>query len=150
MICCKCFQLFWGQWKCSYTNKDFVLQENPDQLKEVIIDYTPPVTIKKDTIIYRTDVFVTGNERKLREVLKKLPGVEVDRSGNVSVQGKKITKVLVENKLFFTGDSKMAVNNIPADVVNTIEILDNYNDVAMLKGLQESEDMAMNIKLNLI
>ena len=127
--------------------KDFILKENPNQLNEVILNYTPPIIVKKDTITYKVDAFVTGEERKLRDVLKKLPGVEVDKLGNVLVQGKKITKVLVEDKLFFTGNSKLAVNNIPADAVDKIEILDNYNDVAMLKGLQDSDDMAMNIKL---
>lgn len=127
--------------------KNFVLKENPDQLNEVTITYTPPIIVKKDTIIYDVSRFVTGEERKLRDALKKLPGVEVDKAGNVTVQGKKITKVLVDNKVFFTGNSKLAVNNIPADAVDTIEVLDNYNEVAMLKGLQDSEDMAMNIKL---
>jgi len=127
--------------------KNFVLKENPDQLDEVNIKYTPPITVKKDTITYDVTKFVTGEERKLRDALKKLPGVEVDREGNVMVNGKKVTKVLVENKPFFTGDSKLAVNNIPADAVAKVEILDNYNEVAMLKGLQDSEDMAMNILL---
>jgi hypothetical protein len=127
--------------------KNFILKENPDQLDEVIINYTLPIVVKKDTITYDVSKFVTGEERKLRDALKKLPGVEVDRAGNVTVQGKKVTKVLVENKTFFTGDSKLAVNNIPADAVDKVEILDNYNEVAMLKGLQDSEDMAMNIKL---
>jgi len=128
-------------------SKNFVLKENPNQLDEVTINYTPPITVKKDTITYKVDAFVTGEERKLRDVLKKLPGVEIDRSGNVTVQGKPITKVLVEGKIFFTGNSKLAVNNIPADAVDKIEILDNYNEVAMLKGLQDSDDMVMNIKL---
>jgi hypothetical protein len=127
--------------------KNFVLLENPDQLDEVNIKYTPPITIKKDTITYDVTKFVTGEERKLRDALKKLPGVEVNREGNVTVNGKKITKVLVENKTFFTGNSKLTVNNIPADAVEKVEILDNYNEVAMLKGLQDSEDMAMNILL---
>lgn len=127
--------------------KNFILKENPDQLDEVTLNYTPPVTVKKDTITYNVGSFVTGEERKLREVLKKLPGVEVDRVGNVTVQGKKVTKLLVEDKTFFTGDSKLAVNNIPADAVDKVVVLDNYNEVAMLKGLQDSEDMAMNIKL---
>ena len=127
--------------------KNFILKENPDQLDEVEVNYTPPVSVKKDTITYNVDSFKTGEERKLREVLKKLPGVEVDRDGNVMVQGKKVTKVMVENKTFFTGDSKLAVNNIPANAVDKIEVLDNYNEVAMLKNLQDSEDMAMNIKL---
>jgi len=127
--------------------QNFTLKENPNQLNEVTINYTPPIVVKKDTITYDVSKFVTGEERKLRDALKKLPGVEVDRAGNVTVQGKKVTKVLVEYKTFFTGDSKLAVNNIPADAVDKVEILDNYNEVAMLKGLQDSEDMAMNIKL---
>src|SRR5690606_5120105 len=127
--------------------KNFVLKEDPNQLDEVTLNYTPPIVVKKDTITYKVDAFTTGEERKLREVLKKLPGVEVDKAGNVTVQGKKVTKVLVEDKTFFTGNSKLAVNNIPADAVDKVEILDNYNEVAMLKGLQDSDDMAMNIKL---
>ncbi|WP_299367438.1 carboxypeptidase-like regulatory domain-containing protein [Winogradskyella sp.] len=127
--------------------KNFVLEEDPDRLDEVHIEYIPPITVKKDTITYDVSRFATGEERKLREVLKKLPGVEVDREGNVNVNGKKVTKVLVENRPFFTGNSKLAVNNIPADAVDKVEVLDNYNEVAMLKDLQDSEDMAMNIKL---
>ena len=65
-------------------SKNFVLKENPNQLGEVTINYTPPITVKKDTITYKVDAFVTGEERKLRDVLKKLPGVEVDRAGNVT------------------------------------------------------------------
>lgn len=127
--------------------KNFILHENTEQLGAVVLDYKPPAEIKKDTITYRVDAFATGEERKLREILKKLPGVEVDRLGNVTSQGKKITKVLVENKTFFTGDSKLAVNNIPADAVEEVEIIDDYNEVAMLKGLNDSNEMAMNIKL---
>ena len=127
--------------------RNFVLKENAQILGEVIIDAKLAINIKKDTITYQTDKFVTGNERKLKDVLRKLPSVEVDRVGNVTVQGKRVTKVLIENKQFFTGDSKLAVNNIPADAINEIEILDNYTDVAILKGLEDSDDMAMNIKL---
>ncbi|TYB78815.1 carboxypeptidase-like regulatory domain-containing protein [Bizionia myxarmorum] len=128
-------------------SKSFALQENLNQLNEVELHYTPPITVKKDTIVYLTDRFVTGEERKLRDVLKKLPGVEVDRDGNVTSNGKRVTKVLVEDKTFFTGNSKLAVNNIPADAIDKVEMLDNYNEVAMLKGLQDSETLAMNIKL---
>ncbi|PIV16509.1 MAG: hypothetical protein COS42_09635 [Flavobacteriales bacterium CG03_land_8_20_14_0_80_35_15] len=127
--------------------KNFKLLEYSEQLNEIMLNYTPPVVIKKDTITYKVEAFINGNERKLRDILKKLPAVEVDRAGNVKVQGKKITKVLVDNKEFFTGDSKLAVNNIPADAVYKIEVLDNYNEVSYLKGLEESDQLAMNVKL---
>ncbi len=127
--------------------KNLVLHPSSESLDEVTISYAPPVIVKKDTTIYSVDAFTTGKERKLRDVLKKLPAIEVDREGNVTAQGKKITKVLVDEKVFFTGNSKLAVNNIPANVIDKIEILDNYNEVAFLKGLEDSDEMVMNIKL---
>ncbi len=129
------------------TIQNFVLIESNEVLQEVKINAKLAVSIKKDTITYQTKYFVNGKERKLKDVLKKLPGVEVDRKGNVTVHGRRVTKVLVENKQFFTGDSKLAVNNIPADVIEEIEILDNYTDIAILKGLEDSNELAMNIKL---
>lgn len=129
------------------TTQNFILKEVKNILQEVKINAKLAVSVKKDTITYQTDKFITGEERKLRDVLKKLPGIEVDKKGNVFSQGKRVTKVLVENKQFFTGDSKLAVNNIPANAVNEVEILENYNEVAILKGLEDSNELAMNIKL---
>jgi len=126
---------------------NFILMQDDNLLDEIKINTKLAVSIKKDTITYLVNKFTTGEERKLRDVLKKLPGIEVDKEGNVFSQGKRVTKVLVENKQFFTGDSKLAVNNIPADAVNEVELLDNYNEVAILKGLENSDDLAMNIKL---
>ena len=128
------------------SQKDYYLQKSTESLEEVIIKQEMAVIVKEDTITYRTDQFKTGEERKLREVLKKLPGVEVDREGNVTVNGKKVTKLMVEGKTFFTGDTKLGVNNIPADAVDEVEALDNYNEVGFLKGLSDSDQMALNIK----
>ncbi len=127
--------------------RTIVMYPEVDQLDEVVVRYKIPIEVKEDTIIYDTDAFVSGKERKLREVLKKLPGLEVDRLGNVTVKGKKVTTVLVEDKTFFTGNSKLAVNNIPANVVDQVEILENYNRIGMLKGLEDSNEVAMNIHL---
>ncbi len=126
---------------------NFVLKEDKNQLDEVTLTYTIPVKVKQDTITYNTDSFKTGEERKLKDVLKKLPGIEVDRQGNVTANGKKIKKLLVEDKPFFGGSTKLGVNNIPADAVDKVQVLENYNSVAMLKGLQDSDDSVLNIKL---
>lgn len=117
------------------TVRNFTLFESTESLEEVIIEQQMAVIVKEDTITYRVEQFNTGEERKLREVLKNLPGVEVDREGNVSVNGKKVTKLMVEGKTFFTGDTKLGVNNIPADAVAEVQALDNYSEVAFLKGL---------------
>ncbi len=125
--------------------KDIVLKASPEQLDEIVIEM--PVTIRGDTTTYNTEKFVTGEERKLKNVLKKLPGVEVDKKGNVTVQGKKVTQMLVDGKKFFGGGSKLAVENIPADAVGKIEVIDNYNEIAFLKNLSDSDEMAMNVQL---
>ncbi|MBA81124.1 MULTISPECIES: TonB-dependent receptor [unclassified Leeuwenhoekiella] len=126
---------------------DFIMKPLSDQLGEIVIKQRLAVKVREDTITYRTDNFVTGEERKLRDILKKLPGVEIDRDGNATVNGKEVTKLMVEGKDFFTGDEKLGVNNIPADAVDEVEAIDNYNEVAFLKGLSDSDKMVLNIKL---
>lgn len=140
-------KLFFDHTATQDDTKDLMMVPRTNDLDEVVLEYKIPITVKEDTITYQTDAFVTGEERKLREVLKKLPGIEVDREGNVTAQGKKVTKVLVEDKTFFTGNSKLAVNNIPADAVDQVQVLDNYNKIGFLKGLQDSDELALNIKL---
>lgn len=128
-------------------HKNFVLFKSTQTLEEVLVKAKMAVIVKEDTITYRVDNFRTGEERKLRELLKNLPGVEVDRAGNVTVNGKKVTKLLVEGENFFTGDEKLGVNNIPADAVEEVTVLDDYHEVPFLKNLSESDEMALNIKL---
>jgi len=125
--------------------KDIQLLENVNQLEPVVIEL--PIVVKKDTLIYKVHKFVTGEERKLKDVLAKLPGIEVDAQGNVTSNGKQITHLLVEDKNFFGGNSKLAVENIPADAVSRVEVIDDYNEVTFLKGMHKSDKMAMNIKL---
>lgn len=127
---------------------DFILQPTGEQLKEIVIKHVfKPIVIKKDTMTYDVKSFANGNERKMKEILEKLPGVEVDKKGNVTVQGKKVTKMLVEGKSFFGGGSKLAVENIPADALDKIEVIDHFNEVAFMKQVSDSDDLAMNVKL---
>tara|TARA_A100000171_G_scaffold9159_1_gene6724 strand:+ start:27 stop:2720 length:2694 start_codon:yes stop_codon:yes gene_type:complete len=106
-----------------------------------------PILIQGDTITYKTDVFTQGNERKLEDVLKDLPGFEVDEDGQVKVQGKKVDKLLVDGKEFFEGDTKLATKNLPAKAVDKVQVLQNFNDVGPLSGVNNSEQLALNIQL---
>lgn len=129
------------------TVKHIVLNQGVE-MAELEIVHEMPVTIKGDTIVYNSDSFTNGTERKLEDVLRKLPGVEVNDEGEVRVEGKQVTKLMVEGKDFFDGDTKLGVKNIPADALDKIEVLRNYNEVDQLKGLENNEeDVAMNIKL---
>ena len=128
--------------------QNFVLNSAASELDGVELVYEMPVTVKGDTIIYNADSFTNGTERKLGDVMKKLPGVEVNEDGEIEVEGKTVTKVMVEGKDFFDGDSKLATKNIPADAVDKIEVLRNYNEVDQMRGVgNDQENVAINIKL---
>lgn len=127
--------------------KIFVLQEGVE-LEGVEIVHEMPVSIKGDTIVYNADSFTSGTERKLEDVLKKMPGIEVNADGEIEVEGKKVQKLMVEGKDFFDGDTKLGVKNIPADAVDKVQVLRNYNENSILKGVENNQDnIAMNIKL---
>ena len=124
------------------------LIEGGIELDGVEIVREMPVSISGDTIVYNADSFKTGTERKLEDILKKLPGVEVNADGEVEVEGKRVTKLMVEGKDFFDGDTKLGVKNIPADAIDKVQVLRNYNEIGALKGLENNEEsVAMNIKL---
>ncbi|MRX65825.1 TonB-dependent receptor [Maribacter luteus] len=128
--------------------KDIVMEEQANQLDEVEVTYEMPVSVKGDTIVYDTDSFVSGTEKKLKDVLENLPGIEIDDDGKIEVEGKTVTKVMVEGKDFFDGDSKIAVENIPANALSKVEVLKNYNEVSQMKGLTNDDDnVALNIRL---
>ncbi|MDI9309059.1 MAG: carboxypeptidase-like regulatory domain-containing protein [Limnohabitans sp.] len=134
--------------KTTDITQNVTLISDSKQLNEVEIVREMPISVKGDTIIYKADAFKNGTERKLEDVLKKLPGVEVTKDGEIQVEGKKVQKVMVEGKDFFDGDTKIATKNIPADALDKIQVLRNYNEVSNLKGLENNEEnVALNIKL---
>ena len=128
-------------------NKDFILSQG-NVLDAVELTYEMPVTVSGDTLIYNADSFKTGTERKLEDVLKNLPGVEVNDDGQIEVEGKVVGKVMVEGKDFFDGDTKIATKNIPSNAIDKVQILKNYSEVGQLSGVQNNQDnIAINIKL---
>lgn len=128
-------------------DKSFTLKTD-NSLDEITLTYEMPVTISGDTIVYNADSFKNGSERKLEDVLKKLPGVEVNSDGEIEIEGKKVTKVMVDGKDFFDGDSKLATKNIPSNAVDKVQVLKNYAEVGQLSGVTNNQDnIAINIKL---
>lgn len=127
--------------------KDFVLRAD-NTLDEVELTYEMPVTVKGDTLIYNADSFKNGTERKLEDVLKKLPGVEINDDGQIEVEGNVVSKLTVNGKDFFDGDSKLATKNIPSNAVDKIQVLRNFSEVGQLRGVTNNQDnVAINIKL---
>jgi hypothetical protein len=122
---------------------------HPDNSLEAIeLVYDLPVRINGDTISYKTDAFTNGNEEVLGDVLENLPGVTIEEDGKVKVDGKEVGKVLIEGKEFFGGNVSLATKNIPADALDKVEVVRNYDDVSLLKNVRNNQDnIAINIKL---
>ncbi|WP_299109032.1 TonB-dependent receptor [uncultured Tenacibaculum sp.] len=127
--------------------KDIQLSAD-ESLDEVNITYKMPVQVKGDTIVYDADSFKSGTEKKLGDVLKKLPGVEVNDDGEIEVEGKTVKKVMIEGKDFFDGDSKLATKNIPANAIDKVEVLKNHSEIQQLSRVTDNEDnVVINLKL---
>ncbi|MDG1778056.1 MAG: TonB-dependent receptor [Flavobacteriaceae bacterium] len=127
--------------------QNFTLQED-NALEEVELTYEMPVTISGDTLVYNADSFNKGTERKLQDVLENLPGVEINDDGQVEVEGKVVSKLMVEGKDFFDGDTKLATKNIPSNAVDKVQVLKNYSEVSQLGGVTNNQNnVAINIKL---
>lgn len=127
--------------------KDFALEAD-NVLEGVELVYEMPVQVKGDTLVYNADSFQNGTERKLEDVLEKLPGVEINEDGQIEVEGKVVNKLMVNGKDFFDGDTKLASKNIPSKAVDKIQVLRNYSEVGQLRGVTNNQDnVALNIKL---
>ena len=96
-----------------------------------------PLLIKKDTVEYDAGAFKTRSDANAEELLKKLPGVEVDRAGNIKAQGESVNKVYVDGKEFFGDDPKVATKNLPADAIKKVQVYDKKSDETELTGMDD-------------
>lgn len=107
-----------------------------------------PMTIKKDTVEYNSAAFQVQPNANVEELLKKLPGVQVDRSGNVQAQGETVNRILVDGKEFFGRDPKMATKNLPASAIDKIQVFDKKSDQAEFTGVDDGQrEKTINLTL---
>ena len=99
-----------------------------------------PIVIRHDTIEYNADAFHAGEGATVEDLLKQLPGVEVDRDGNIKAQGEEVKKVLVDGKEFFEDDPKVATRNIPAEVVDKVQVFDRPSEFGRFTGIDDGEE----------
>ncbi|GAB3043102.1 outer membrane beta-barrel protein [Spirosoma pulveris] len=98
-----------------------------------------PIAVKGDTLEFNAGSFKTRPNAQVEDLLKKLPGVEVDRDGNVKAQGQAITKVLVDGKPFFGNDPKMATRNLPADIIDKVQLFDQASEQSAFSGVDDGD-----------
>ena len=123
------------------------MERKSTTLQEVIVE-RPPISVKKDTVEYNASAFKTKPNEDVEGLLKKLPGVQVDRDGTVKSQGETVQKVYVDGKEFFGTDPKLATKNLTADMVESVQVFDDMSDQAKFTKIDDgSRQKAMNIKL---
>ncbi len=145
------YQPLWLGLKMGTTNKlslGNIYLTDASQISSVTVTARrPPVVINGDSIEFNSENFKTVPNAVVEDMLKKMPGIEVDKAGGITVNGKSVTKVYVNGKEFFTGDPKMATRNLPADAVDKIQVYDRKSDQAMFTGIDDgNEETAINIK----
>jgi len=126
-----------------------VMNDKARMLDEVVVQSeAPPVTLIGDTVQYNAGSFKTQPNANVEDLLKKLPGVKVDKDGTVKAQGEKVQKVLVDGKEFFGNDPKVATKNLPADAVDKVQVYDKLSDQAQMTGFDDgNSEKTINLKL---
>lgn len=117
-------------------------------MSEIIISDDAPVKINGDTLAFKADAFKTKPNATVEDLLKKMPGMQVDRDGSVKAQGEQVQKVYVDGKEFFGTDPKLATKNLTADMIDQVEVFDDMSEQAKFNKIDDgSRSKAINLKL---
>lgn len=106
------------------------------------------VRMKRDTVIYNADAFKTQENANVEDLLRKMPGIDVDKDGKITAQGEEVQEVLVDGKKFFGGDAKIATNNLPAKAIKEVQVFDKKSEQARFSGIDDGiANKTINLKL---
>lgn len=125
-----------------------VLQESITDLDEVIIKTELPISVKKDTINFKTKYFKDGTEQTVEDLLKKIPGLNIDAEGTIKVGNQEIEKLMVDGDDLFERGYKLLSKNMPAYPIEEVEVLKRYSNNRLLRDIEESNKVALNLKLD--
>ena len=105
-----------------------------------VVGKAPEVVVKEDTVEFNADSYKTQPSAVVEDLLKRLPGVEVDETGKITANGKEVTKILLDGKEFFSDDPKVASKNIPVEMVQKLQVVDRKSDLARITGVDDGEE----------
>lgn len=127
---------------------DVFLKENGIMLNEATVEAkAPEIIVKGDTVEYNADSYKVQETAVLADLIKKIPGAEIDADGKITVNGKDISKILVDGKEFFSNDPKIASENLPAKMIEKLQVLEKKSDMAQITGFDDGEEQTV---INLI
>ncbi len=110
----------------------------PTMLKEAVVTATvPQVTVAKDTLVFNPTAYPTPEGSTIEELVKRIPGAEVDEDGNITINGKEVKKILVDGKEFMLGDVETALKNLPVNIIQNVKFYDQQSDQARITGIED-------------
>lgn len=101
------------------------------------------VFVKEDTFVYNADAYRTPEGSVIEELVKRLPGAQVDDNGKITINGKEVKKILVDGKEFMTGDTKTAMKNLPTSIIEKVKAYDEKSDLARVSGIDDGEEQTV-------
>ncbi|RMB62896.1 TonB-dependent receptor [Dokdonia sinensis] len=127
---------------------DISLEISAATLGEIVLKSRAPITVKKDTLEFNVSSFKTKKDATVEDLLKELPGVEVDENGKILVNGKEVSKILVNGKPFFSNDPTIATRNLTKEIIEKIQVVDTKSDDEAFTG-EEGDDDSKTINLTI-
>lgn len=126
-----------------------IMKPKPQDVDEVkVVGEYIPLAIKNDTVEYNVNAFRLKPDAVTEDLLKKLPGIEIDRAGNIKAMGEDVDKLFVDGKEFFGNDPAVATKNVPADAIDKVQVYDRKSEQAMFTGIDDgSREKAINLQL---
>lgn len=125
----------------------FKLNRHIKELEDVIISAAPPMWKRGDTTFFKVDSFKEGNERKLIDIIKKVPGFRISNNGLLTFNNKPVDKILLDGEELFSDKIQLLLQNLPIHVLNTIQALENQSESQVLKGLNSDNKVFVNLTL---
>ncbi|MDE7386799.1 MAG: outer membrane beta-barrel protein [Muribaculaceae bacterium] len=117
------------------------MSDSSIKLQEAVVTaIKTPIKVMEDTIEFNADSYKTQPNAVVEDLLKRLPGVEVDNDGKITANGKSVTKILIDGKEFFSDDPKVASKNLPVNMVDKLQVVDRKSDLARLTGVDDGEE----------
>lgn len=127
--------------KGSVSLGDIYLKDDGILLNEAVVTAkAAEIAVKGDTIEYNADSYKVQESAVVEDLLKKMPGAEVDSEGKITINGKEVKKILVDGKEFFSSDPKVASKNLPAQMIDKLQVLDKKSDMAQMTGFDDGEE----------
>jgi hypothetical protein len=117
------------------------------EMQQVILE-APSVSLKLDTVEYQSNAFSVRKDATLEDLLKKIPGIQIDQNGNITAYGRPVIKIRIGGKDFFVGDPRLASQNLPAEVIDKIQLIDDKSDQSKLTGFDDgAREQVINITI---